>query len=504
MSDSLAAGSFRRPLYLALFALFLFSILLRGALTLNRELDIDEFQQLHAAWMVSQHYVLYKDFWENHTPLFYYLLLPLFRFCREGPGLVLLARLIASLTAFGILSLTYALARIDHDRMTSFLAVLILSFMVIFVEKSIEVRPDQLVVTLWLVSLWISMRALSTLRQSLKLFYYAGFLLGIAFLLSPKALLPCAALALAFLVQCYTRRSTNATAAIARLLKIEGSYALGFLIPIGVCFALFYHAGSLKEMFTSTVLDNFTYPNIYRPTYLLKLRNICFFLLALAGLVIYLLKLRKEALSDYTTRFMLLLASLFLFIVFLFFMTAPYAQSALLFVPMLAIYGAVALKKSMEGVLLPRQNHDGAEARERGLSAKRLGFLASTVAAGLVIPCVMLLLKDRPFNRTNADQFRRMEYVLSLTQPKDVVFDGKSAYIFRPQAYFYSALYQAIVWRIERGEIKQDIPESLIRTDCRVVIYDERVATLPQRVQLFLKAHYEPSPVSEVYLARKP
>src|SRR6266849_6755356 len=101
----------KRFLYLVVFLLLACSLVLRQALALNREIDIDEFQHLHAAWMVSQQYLIYKDFWENHTPLFYYLLLPLFRLCREGPGLVLIARAIMSFTALGILTLTYGLAR---------------------------------------------------------------------------------------------------------------------------------------------------------------------------------------------------------------------------------------------------------------------------------------------------------------------------------------------------------------------------------------------------------
>ena len=149
----------KRFFYLVVFLLLACSLVLRLALALNREIDIDEFQHLHAAWMVSQHYLIYKDFWENHTPLFYYLLLPLFRLCREGPGLVIVARIIMSIASLGILWMTYLLARIRYKQETALLAVLILSWMVIFAQKSIEVRPDQLLITLWLASLWISIAA---------------------------------------------------------------------------------------------------------------------------------------------------------------------------------------------------------------------------------------------------------------------------------------------------------------------------------------------------------
>jgi hypothetical protein len=330
--------------------------------------------------------------------------------------------------------------------------------------------------------------------------FSAGFLLGVAYLFSPKALLPCAALSLTFPVLGYLQNSGRA---FLRFLRMQSSFALGFLVPVLVCLAFFYHAGTLKEMLSCTVLDNFTYPNIYRPTYLLNLRNICFFLLAFAGLIIDSRELRKSSRRARASQLALLLPTLVLLIVFLFLQTAPYAQSALLFAPMLAIYAAVALKSSLDKILLPGQRVDETASTRFSLRAKTLLFFTSTVAAGLIIPCTMIIIKAHPFSRTNAGQFKRMEYVLNVTPPTDAVFDGESAYIFRPQAYFYSALFQAIVWRIERGGIKQDIPQSLIGTHCRIIIYDERVATLPQSVQLFLKANYEPSEMPGVYLARK-
>jgi hypothetical protein len=129
---------------------------------------------------------------------------------------------------------------------------------------------------------------------------------------------------------------------------------------------------------------------------------------------------------------------------------------------------------------------------------------SGVLVAGVVIPCTMILVKGRPFARTNAEQFARMEYVLKNTRSSDAVFDGESAFVFRPDAYYYGSLFHAVVWRIQRGVIKQDTPNSLIKANCRRVIYDERVATLPERVQLFLKANYEPSEFAGVYRAKKP
>ena len=497
MSDSFPAKP-HRFLYFGLPGSFLLSIIVRAALTLNREVDIDEFEHLHAGWMMSHHYLIYRDFWENHTPLFYYLLLPLFRLCREGPGLVVAARIIMSLAALGILLLTYALSRIDHDKLTSFLAVLILSYMVLFVEKSIEVRPDQFVVILWLASLWICIRANSASR--LLWFLLAGLLLGIAFLFSPKALLPFAAMSFTFLVQSYRQDSQRR---LNGFLKLEGSYILGFLIPVTVCAAFFYHVGILQAMISATVLENFRYPNIYRPTYLLHLRNIGFFLLAFAGLIMQARQLGKGPTAKRADQVVLLIPTLFLLAVFIFVQTAPYPQSTLVFAPMLAIYGAQAFKQSCDRFLVTfrRREPMKVDALRRRVGSV-LAFVA-VLAAAFVIPCWMVMIKDRPFSRTNSEQFQRMEYVLNHTQSTDAIFDGKAAYVFRPQAYFYGSLFNAIIWRIQRGEIKQDIPESLSRTRCRWVIYDERVAALPKPVQLFLSTNYEPSEFPGVYRVKK-
>ncbi|MCU1265559.1 MAG: hypothetical protein JWM21_1877 [Acidobacteria bacterium] len=498
LNTSPASGSLERFVYFGLFCLFLISVIIRLALTLNREIDIDEFQHLHAAWMVSQHYVLYRDFWENHSPLFYYLLMPLFHFVREGSTLVIAARIIMSGTAFVILVLVYLLARIDHDRKTSFLAVLVLSYMVIFLQKSIEVRPDQILISLWLTSLWLAIRSLA--KGKTPALCAAGFLLGIAFLFSPKALLPFTVMIITLTIFSFRERARFGFTGFAKLLAV---YSLGFIVPIAVCFAFYYHAGTLKAMLTFTVLQNLTYPDPFRPTYLLYLRNICFFTLAGAGLFMHLYNLRRGRIRLSESRLLILISSLLLLVLFVFFEAAPYPQSVLLCAPLLAIYGAEAFKSSLDKIVRIRQRSSkptGGRARARW---PQLLFFGFTMATALVIPGSMLLLKAHPFRRTNAEQFERMEYVLKLTRSSDVVFDGKSAYIFRPQAYFYSPFYHAVLWRIENGKIQESIPQSLISTHCSVIIYDERVSLLPAATQSFLKANYSPSAEPLVYLRRK-
>src|ERR1043166_164395 len=506
MSQKQTTDTHPRFVHLIVLCLLLFSVVLRAALTFNRELDMDEFQHLHSAWMVGHDYLIYRDFWEPHTPLLYYLLLPLFHFFREGAGLVLAARVLMSLTAFGILLLTYALARLGHDRLTSLLAVLVLSFMVIFVQKSIEIRPDQPLVIMWLASLWVAARALAEGR-GLKWFFSAGLLLGVGFLFSPKALIPLGAMGLTLLAlvlggQRRPLQGFLSLRSFLAFLKVGCAYAFGFLLPVVACFALFYRAGDLKEMFEDTLFENFPFPHTYHPTYLLYLRNVCFFLLAFAGIFLRARDFKGLSRAARTTHLALLLPALLLLFVILFLVAYPFPQIVLLCAPLFAVYAAEAVRRSLDYALKTRRSPDGTRPERLTPGFKGALSLAAALAAALVIPCVMLLLKERPFTKTNAWQFQRMEYVLSRTRPTDAVFDGEEAYVFRPQAFFYGALVQGIEWRIGQGQIKDDIPQSLSDTGCKVVIYDERVAALPESDQLFIKTHYAPSTEPDVYLAR--
>src|SRR5579872_209907 len=64
----------------ALLAVFSF----RFELFQSRRFDPDEFEHLHAAWCVSKGSIPYRDFFEHHTPWFYYVLEPIVRRADDG------------------------------------------------------------------------------------------------------------------------------------------------------------------------------------------------------------------------------------------------------------------------------------------------------------------------------------------------------------------------------------------------------------------------------------
>jgi Dolichyl-phosphate-mannose-protein mannosyltransferase len=490
--------------YRVVFGFLFSSLVIRIFLTWNRSFNADEFQHLHASWMVSSGYFPYRDFWENHTPLLYYFLAPAFPLFGEGVSLIFILRGFFSAVALLIILSTYFLARLDHDQFTSLLSALVLSFSVIFLQKTIEIRPDQFLVILWLASLWIFIRSSRLKKNGIQL-TIAGFLLGVAMLFSPKALLCFAAAILTFAAY-FTARAVPprsevrvdisgagcSTDQLRRLLRISGwclFYTLGFLIPVAACALFFWHQKSLGLLLDSTLLANLNYPYAQRPTYLLSLQHMVLFLLGFAGIIVC-LRERKTFKSTYGSRFLLGVPCIFLLAVFLFMMPAPFPQSALIFIPLLAIYGGIAFKKSLDWVIVPGRSY----------SLKHKLFLAFTLFTALLVPYGSLLVRQ-PSTVSNANQIELIRAILNHTKRSDVFFDGNAAYIFRQQAYYYGSLVDGIREGAARGEIEKTIPKSLKNNRCKFVTYDDRVARLPTSVQDFIRNNYIPTLIPNVLVA---
>src|SRR3982750_2848015 len=114
----------------------------------RRFFDPDEFEHAHAAWLMSKGVVPYRDFFEHHTPWYYYVLRPFFnwfhveasfdgarRFLYAGRGLSVV------LTALSA-ALVYRIGRLWRDPLTGVVGALFFVAQPVVLQKSIEIRPD--------------------------------------------------------------------------------------------------------------------------------------------------------------------------------------------------------------------------------------------------------------------------------------------------------------------------------------------------------------------------
>ncbi len=458
-----------------LILLLIFSVIARIILTLYRQINADEFQHLHASWLIHLGSLPYRDFWENHSPLLYYLTAPVLSLLEEGVSAVLVIRMFHSLAGLAIAGLIYRIAGLDNDRTTAILAVLVLCFSEIFLQKTIEVRTDQFLVLFWLLSLWFCFRTgVSTRDGGL---WISGLMLGIGMLFSPKALICAAAAAITVF--------TQARYGLHRILKRQIFFLGGFLIPIAALGVFFHTKGIFHVWIDSTIFQNLSYPDTRGPAFLLLPQNLGFILLGFAGMI---LSLRGRKSRTHTLSSFLLVPALLPFVVLVFFLPSAFSQSALTFIPIFAIYAGFALNKSLR--------------RIQGLDFKRILFLAFTVFTGLVLPIAALLLRISSTD-TNQKQMDLIRYIIMNTNRDEPIFDGNAAYVFRKQAYYYGSLVEGLRYKIKRGEISESIPESLKQNHCRIVLYDDRVSDLPQKIQDFLRTNYLPAEYESVYVAGK-
>lgn len=105
----------------------------------------------------------------------------------------------------------------------------------------------------------------------------------------------------------------------------------------------------------------------------------------------------------------------------------------------------------------------------------------------------------------NGEQRADVEYLMANTSASDAVFDGYTGYgVFRPHAYFYWFLHQEVQAMLPEADKSDRLLQALESNRPRMIIADHWVADLPARVRDYLAERYEPSSHSELLQRRKP
>jgi len=162
---------------LAAAAVALGLITLGGAVILHAPLDPDESQHLHAAWLVGEGRVPYRDFWEHHMPLLAYALAPVTRRVPEGPAIYFVGRTLMGLVSVGTLALVYALGRRVGPGIGP-MAVVLLAVQWRFLQHTIQVRPDSPALLAWLGAVLMLVRWRERVQP--RPLVTAGLCLGVA------------------------------------------------------------------------------------------------------------------------------------------------------------------------------------------------------------------------------------------------------------------------------------------------------------------------------------
>ena len=457
----------------------------------HRFFDADEFEHTHAAWCVFRGMLPYKDFFEHHTPWYYYALRPFFHWfdvatsVESARHFLLFGRALS--LALAILS-TFALSQIGRlweHREVGILAGLFLVSQPVFFRKAIEMRPDVLALPCFLGCLWLLLREITRrtvgATNGLRCMFGAGLSLGAAIMCTQKMLFvvpgALAGVVLWSLSDGTARESLEGfhpggTVGIRTRMLRPLTFIVGICVPTALTWAAFarHHAGD--TFIKNNFLLNAKWKHIetHQLGWLIHTSwpILALSLLGVSAALWNIFRFRGRPYGGLLLIFTLLgLMGGSLFI------PSAYSQYYLMPLPLICLFAAKGLLLVLEGA--PRRT--------------RPGLLMLTLIALGVLPGLTL---RESFGLNNDGQIARLRYVFENTRPGDIVMDGwQGLGVFRPHAFYYFFLHPETVAMLPTAQLDaylNDLERRRIRP--RLIAMDRNLRALGTRFERFVHRNY--------------
>ncbi|MFH1404047.1 MAG: hypothetical protein ABIH11_07255 [Candidatus Altiarchaeota archaeon] len=398
-------------LYLnSLYGILLVCVIVVSLNSFFRVFDHDEFEHVHSAWYVLNGYIPYRDFFQHHNPLLWYLLAPVILLFGETTTTLFACRLLMLAVAYGIIYLTYLVSRrLSDSTETRMLSIILMSSCLIFIDKVVEVRPAGIQTLLGMASLYYLLsHDGSSRRLALSALY-----LSIAVLFSQKALFLAAGI-YAVLLHHVLSRERRVPA-----LRDVGLYSLFFITPFILFLLLLYASGSLQDYYVTNWLVNVYLMQSFPITQQIYSLWINVFLWAIGLFAIpYLLK-NSPRNGVKTISFLSLLLAASLFTVKL-----PHRQYFLPLIPLISILASILLTER----LFPRI---------------RPAYRFIAVLAMVSVPLLYSLATVQTLYPDYRQQLGVVELVPFKTSAGDYVYDGDINFNLyrRDLHYFWYSLH---------------------------------------------------------------
>jgi len=410
--------------------------------------DSDEPQHLHTTWGWTQGLLQYRDFFDNHTPLFHILFSPLVAALGERTNILDFMRL--AIVPLWLVSLwcVWLIGAAVFSRRVALWATVLISMLPWWFFCAVEYRTDNLWTPLWLGAV----ATLACGQFSKRRAFFGGLLLGLCFTVSLKTTLLCAVLAMAVGFTLLVGARRLGLAGMGRILAIAWPVLAGMVIAPAILVAFFAMKGALDPFLYGTIKHNLV-PDVDAKNHPSGLRLIFWialpFLLAIAAWIAHRAPDTARALRRAG---LFLLAGLYYTALYTFW-TLLTRQDYLPFYPLAMVLLAALLIALVE----------------RYAAAHSARVLAAL--GGLLI---ILLLAGRPPWIDGTQREREiLGEVLRLTKPGEFVMDFKGESVFRQRAFFYVTEPLTFV-RMRRMIIADTVAEDLVSKQVFVVLNQDR------------------------------
>lgn len=370
--------------------------------SINRYFDRDELEHIHTAWKIARGQEIYVDFFQHHHPFFDYMITPVINTYGSTVHTLFAGRYVMLLFTACILAVTYLLAlRIFKNSEVGLLSIMLTSAFTAFFTKSIEIRPDVPQALTGLLAVYFLFTYYE--KKSLRSLITSAVFLAVSFLFLQKAVVLIIPIAGILLYDVFKRRVRFKDA------MLYGAAFVASLLPYYIYLVI---DGSFERYFEMNWLVNYYIPQLFsKSESLIPLfkENSITCVLYFVG-VIALLRSGKER------RFAVLSLCLIVLPILLF--NNLWWQYFVLSVPPAAIIAGYAVHSNF---------------------SSRLGRLI--VLLGAISMPLAYMHNDGFFNMNNNQQraqLDKIEYVLSITEEGDKVYDGNILFnVFRDDIDYF-------------------------------------------------------------------
>jgi hypothetical protein len=417
----------------------------------------DEPQHLHVVWAWANGLLPYRDVFDNHTPLFHILSVPLFRILGERPDIVFPMRLaMIPLCALSLWCIYRIGANVFSPRAGLWSAVLLGFFPNYFFMMG-QYRTDVLWTVLWLGSLVVLTGGSLTKTR----LFFTGLIVGAAFGVSMKTTLllivMLAAGGMTWIAwRCFVPERKERGRTHFEILSLVASALGGLLLIPLLLLGFFAMKGALGPLYYCVIEHN-TLPGEHTPMRLFQRLFSWGWLTLLPALALgvttrplFVSNPRRAA-----GQLFLIFSSGLFYPVLHGFWRIITAQDYVPWLPLLTL------------VITPQillLSEYGSPRWLRWRSGFVLLFLLSLVAGELC-----WVLRSAPLHgRSNVARVETIAQVLQLSNPGEYVMDPKGDVIFRPRPYYY-VLETLTRRRLADGLLKDELPQRLIETRTAIV-----------------------------------
>lgn len=437
----------------------------------------DEPQHAHVVWGWTRGLVQYRDFFDNHTPLFHMLWAPLLAAFGESVRTLFWLRLTMLPIYLAALAVTWLIGRRLLSPRAALWGTLLTALLPPFFVKTLEFRTDVPWTLLWLVAFQV---ATGGAPGPARLFV-AGLAVGAAAAVSLKSSLLLACLLGSALAAAAWRLAGGHGAsprptprAAGRALAAAGAGVAGLAaVPAGV--ALYFHRhGALDALLAGAVRHNLQVSQ-HGPTPLKRA-----LILAVGApllIVIGRWSLRAGPPALARERLVLALTAGSYLIALEVLWPLITSQTYLPVEPLLCLFVAAAAV-------------GGSRARQPGEGSRpRLAWGRAFLALALAVELIIDLLHGPLRGDQTAPTTAIVAAALRLTAPDEAVFDDKGDAVFRRRA-FVPVLEDITREAMAEGRIADTIPEAILAHHVCVATLASR--RLPPRGKRFLDANFLP------------